>query len=225
MPDLHHTIPISDPMHDRALGCLLGQACGDSLGSQVEFDPHHIIIELPRREREDLIHGGCWNTMAGQLTDDTELALELGRAILEKGYYSPIEALGGYVAWLRSEPFDCGNTISRALSAVVDQAHIGRRALGDTMKAATPDSQANGALMRVSPLGVFGALQDAQRVTDWAAQDARITHPHPVCVDANRVFTATIAHAIREGTDPQATAVFAAGCAQRLDAHPDVQTL
>jgi ADP-ribosylglycohydrolase len=35
-----------------------------------------------------------------------------------------------------------------------------------------PDSQANGAMMRISPLGIFGANHDFEHVAEWARQDA-----------------------------------------------------
>jgi ADP-ribosylglycohydrolase len=55
--------------------------------------------------------------------------------------------------------------------------------------------------MRISPLGIFGASHDLKHVAEWARQDAAITHPHPVCQQANALFTMAIAHAIRQGCD------------------------
>ena len=56
-------------------------------------------------------------------------------------------------------------------------------------------------MMRISPLGIFGANHDSQHVAEWARQDAAITHPHPVCQQANALFTMAIAHAVRQGCD------------------------
>ena len=64
-----------------------------------------------------------------------------------------------------------------------------------------PDSQANGALMRVSPLGIFGANYDAAQVAEWAKQDSKLTHTHIVCQDSSAVFAVSIARAIRTGCD------------------------
>ena len=51
---------------DRAVGCLLGQVIGDSLGSLVEFrSKRDIAREYPGGVRE-LADGGTWNTIAGQ---------------------------------------------------------------------------------------------------------------------------------------------------------------
>ncbi|WP_139796563.1 ADP-ribosylglycohydrolase family protein [Desulfacinum hydrothermale] len=173
-------------MWERAQGCLLGQLAGDSLGSLVEFKtPEEIKEEYPGGVQE-LAQGGTWGTLAGQPTDDSEMALLLARMLVEQGRYDPAQARKAYLFWLHSDPFDCGATISSALR--------GRP---------NPESQANGALMRISPLGIFGANHDLAHVAQWAQQDAAITHPHPVCRQANALFAMAIAHAVRHGCDAQ----------------------
>ena len=171
-------------MLERAQGCLLGQLAGDALGSLVEFQtPEQIRREYPDGVRE-LADGGTWNTIAGQPTDDSEMALLLARMLADQGRYDPEEARKAYLFWLDSGPFDCGMTVSSGLR--------GRP---------NPDSQANGAMMRISPLGIFGANHDWEHVAEWARQDTAITHPHPVCQQANALFTMAIAHAVRRGCD------------------------
>ena len=110
------------------------------------------------------------------------MALLLARMLVDQRKYDQEEARKAYVYWLDSGPFDCGMTVSSGLR--------GRP---------NPDSQANGAMMRISPLGIFGANHDLQQVAEWAKQDAALTHPHPVCLQANALFAMAIAHAIRTG--------------------------
>ena len=168
----------------RAQGSLLGQLAGDALGSLVEFwEPEEIRVAYPHGVCE-LEDGGTWGTIGGQVTDDSEMALSLARTIVKQGRYDSVEARKAYVTWLKSDPFDCGNTVYSALA--------GRP---------NPHSQANGALMRISPLGIFGAYGEPSEVAEWARQDAALTHPHPVCIEANALFTRAIAHAIRTGCD------------------------
>ncbi len=50
-------------------------------------------------------------------------------------------------------------------------------------------------------MGIFGANHAPELVAEWARQDAAITHPHPVCQQANALFTMAIAHAVRQGCD------------------------
>ena len=61
---------------------LLGQAVGDSLGSLVEHkSAAEIAQRFPAGVRE-LADGGVYHTIAGQPTDDSEMALALARSLL-----------------------------------------------------------------------------------------------------------------------------------------------
>ena len=69
----------------RAQGCMLGQLAGDSLGGLVEFESAtHIRRTHPGGVRV-LVDGGHWHTLAGQPTDDSEMALALARSIVNHG--------------------------------------------------------------------------------------------------------------------------------------------
>ncbi len=166
----------------RAQGCLLGQLIGDALGSLVEFEsPERIRHRYPDGVR-DMADGGTFNTIAGQPTDDSEMALQLARSLVSLGKFDKEEARRAYVFWLDSGPFDCGFTIRYGLRGRHD-----------------PGSQANGAMMRISPLGIFGANYSLEQVAEWARQDAILTHIHPVCQQANALFAMAIAHVVRTG--------------------------
>lgn len=167
---------------DRARGCMAGQLAGDSLGSLVEFEyPDSISRDYPNGVR-DMEDGGVWDTIAGQPTDDSEMALSLARSILDSGGYVQAAARDGYVRWIESEPFDWGRTVAAGL--------LGERNF---------HSQANGAMMRISPLAIFGAARSDAEVEEWAALDAEITHPNRVCVEANRLYAAAISRSARTG--------------------------
>ena len=80
----------------RAQGCLLGQLAGDALGGLVEFrTPSDIRKEYPDGVRK-LADGGTWNTIAGQPTDDSEMALMLARMLADLERYDPAEARKAY---------------------------------------------------------------------------------------------------------------------------------
>ena len=190
----------------RAQGCLAGQLAGDALGSQVEFrSAESIAQQYPDGVRE-LQDGGTFNTLAGQPTDDSEMALLLARMLARDQTYSAPEALAEYKFWLQSEPFDVGNTIGAALRGNM-----------------RPESQANGALMRISPLGIFGANHSLSDVAAWARADAALTHPHPVCQQANALFAMAIAHAISEASTPAALYSSIVQWAKDMGAEPTLQ--
>lgn len=172
----------------RAQGVLLGQFAGDALGAQVEFKDPDTIRQLHSQGVTELRPGGTWSLVAGQITDDSEMALALARSLVGEGYYYP-EAVGrAYVAWGASHPFDIGTTTRMGLSAIEGRGRPNR------------ESQANGALMRVSPIGI--AARSWKRAAVWARQDALLTHPHPVCVEASAAFAAAIAAGL-EGLRPE----------------------
>ena len=182
----------------RAQGALLGQCIGDALGSLVEFEtPDEIAARYPDGGPHVLADGGTWNILAGQCTDDTELALALARAVREAGRFDAEVVAEAYVGWFDSDPFDAGATISQACRAG-RAAPPGQRA--EAMRAAASrTSQANGALMRLSTLAVHLAFaSDAARDAAVRA-DTELTHPHPACIGASLVFAHTLGFAVRSG--------------------------
>jgi ADP-ribosylglycohydrolase/fructose-1,6-bisphosphatase/inositol monophosphatase family enzyme len=166
----------------RAQGALLGQVAGDSLGALVEFETAAEVAKRypdgPRR----LENGGRWELLAGQPTDDSEMALCLARSIVAQDGFEREAVLEAYRDWLRSCPFDVGDTVGAALR---DHPN--------------PASQANGSLMRASPLGVYAQALEPALAAELARQDASLTHPSPVCGDATAAYVVAIAHAVHAG--------------------------
>jgi ADP-ribosylglycohydrolase len=117
----------------------------------------------------------------GQITDDTELALALARSLSTKGVFERRDVFASYQQWARSHPIDMGCATSNAL-------------LGNSPNDRT---EANGALMRVSPLGIFCAHFPVLLTVELARLDASLTHPHKICQDSSAIFAATIARCIR----------------------------
>ncbi|HYG55324.1 MAG TPA: inositol monophosphatase family protein, partial [Burkholderiales bacterium] len=165
----------------RATGALLGQVIGDSLGSRVEFkNAAEIARHFPDGVR-DLADGGVYHTMAGQPTDDSEMALALARSILKEKSYKSEKALDAYREWLQTRPIDVGETTERGLLGL----H-------------TTESESNGSLMRISPVGIWAA-GDPARAAKAARQDSALTHPNPVCVEACAGYAAAIAVGVGGG--------------------------
>ncbi|SDL48288.1 inositol monophosphatase family protein [Aliiruegeria lutimaris] len=171
----------------RAQGCLLGQLSGDALGSAVEFRSAAEIAKSHPIGVTRLVDGGTWNLIAGQPTDDSEMALALARSLVRARRFDSELVGQAYVRWERSGPFDIGSTTRAGISAVAAGRKVGRSR-----------SQANGALMRVSPLGIFAA-GDPKIAADLATQEARLTHPHPVCLAASAAYAAAIAIGVEGG--------------------------
>ena len=193
----------------RAQGCLLGQLAGDSLGSLVEFQsPEEIQFMYPAGVR-DLENSETWNTIAGQPTDDSEMALALARVLVRHKQYDQTLVLKAYVDWLDSDPFDCGFTTRSGLRGTRDW-----------------NSQANGAMMRISPLGIFGANYELEleQVGKWACEDAALTHPHTVCQQANSLYASAIACAVRTRCEPQELYERIKTWAEKIPAEPTLMS-
>jgi len=172
----------------RAQGCWLGQLTGDALGSMVEFQgAARIAQQYPDGLRE--IRGSpVWNTQAGQPTDDSELALALTRSLVARGTYDVEAVAGAYADWYDSDPFDMGNATSAALSAAAAARRQGQSAAtaaNDAARQMNVHSEANGALMRQSPLAIWGYMHAPDALAACIRQDTALTHPNQVCQDAS----------------------------------------
>ena len=188
----------------RAQGCLIGQVAGDALGQLVEFlDPQSIRKKYPNGILE-MHDGGSWRTIAGQPTDDSELALMLARNLANDGRYVREHVAASYCYWLNeTNPFDVGNTIAKAIRGVSDKDVKLHRATEIMTRNASMESQANGSLMRISPLAIHAYRKTADEIWQLACEESALTHPHPVCQQSCAVYVCTVADAIQSGRSPR----------------------
>lgn len=203
----HRRTPEREAMLARAAGTLFGQVTGDSLGSLVEFlAPASIALRYPLGVRA-LADGGTWGTLAGQPTDDSEMAITLARSLIACGGYNAEFTARGYANWLFSKPYDIGNTTRTALHAALRT--LQQRAAVNAKNSLTPvadaarsaalrESAANGSLMRMSPIGVRYA-GNIQLAAQFAREDSQLTHPNAVCQEACAAFCAAIADGVAGG--------------------------
>jgi ADP-ribosylglycohydrolase/fructose-1,6-bisphosphatase/inositol monophosphatase family enzyme len=190
----------SEAVLARAQGCLLGQVIGDSLGSLVEFKDAAEIARLFPRGVRALADGGVFHTIAGQPTDDSEMALALARCLVANQGFLPDKVLDAYREWLTSRPLDIGATTERGL--------LGMH---------TTESESNGSLMRVSPIGVWAA-GDPQRAARTAREDSALTHKNPLCIEACAAYAAAIAVGVAGGGRKEMRTAGLASCSGRVHA-------
>src|SRR2546430_15414270 len=103
------------------------------------------------------------------------MALTLARCLAREARHDAEKVLDCYRDWLTTRPIDIGATTERGLLGL----H-------------TTESEPNGSLMRVSPIGIWAA-GDPARAAEAARKDSMLTHPHPVCLTACRAHAAAIA--------------------------------
>ncbi|WP_299439176.1 ADP-ribosyl-[dinitrogen reductase] hydrolase [uncultured Rhodospira sp.] len=157
----------SAALEDRALGAYLGLAVGDALGATVEFMTRR-EIEAKYGVHSRMIGGGWLNLKPGQVTDDTGMALAMGRALITSGGYDPHAIAESFVGWLKSKPVDCGNTVRRGLRRYITQ--------GTLVGPYNEGDGGNGAAMRLAPLAVMSFGAPAEDVEAWTLGQAQITH-------------------------------------------------
>jgi len=212
---MNQSLKLNPGVLQRAQGAWLGQLIGDALGSQVEFESADAIRRRYPDGLRTLGPSPVFGTIAGQPTDDSEMALMLARCLIEHRTYDPEVVISGYCWWLESRPFDVGITTGRALRAGL-VAGDGENRAGVAQRGADPDSQSNGALMRESPLAIWGHTLTADELARIVRQDVCLTHPNSVCQDASVAYVAALAAAVREGLDAEQTYAVALDTQNRL---------
>ncbi|PPQ31826.1 ADP-ribosyl-[dinitrogen reductase] hydrolase [Rhodopila globiformis] len=157
-------------LHERALGAYLGFAVGDALGATVEFMTRR-EIEATYGRHETIVGGGWLRLAPGQVTDDTEMTMCLGRAILEGETWDVARVCEQFAAWLRGNPVDVGNTCRRGIRRYMSDGSVcGPFSEGDA---------GNGALMRNLPV-VLATLGDEAEFERWSIEQSHVTHHHPL---------------------------------------------
>jgi ADP-ribosylglycohydrolase len=141
-----------------------------------------------------------FDTIGGQPTDDSEMALMLARCLVREGRFDAGAVMDAYLYWQSSDPFDIGVTTSAALGAA-QKGKSREERLRLAAQSAYRDSESNGALMRVSPLGIFGWAHP-QDAAAWACEDSDLTHPNRVCRESCAAFVRAIAAGL-SGADAQ----------------------
>jgi ADP-ribosyl-[dinitrogen reductase] hydrolase len=168
---------------NRALGAYLGFACGDALGATVEFMSPKQIQQRYGVHR-DIIGGGWLALEAGQVTDDTQMSLAIGKAIIEHQGWNIQAVADNFVAWLESDPPDIGNTCRRGIMRYRDK--------GEIFGLPRDDDAGNGACMRNLPV-VLATLNRPDYFSEWSLQQSRITHNHPL----SNAATLTLGHIVK----------------------------
>ncbi len=176
----------------RARGCLLGLACGDAVGTSVEFSPRGSFAPLT-----DMVGGGPFQLQPGQWTDDTSMALCLAHSLLACRGIDAADQMRRYANWWQwgycsatGECFDIGVTVSAALQRFLTT--------GDPYAGSTdPHTAGNGALMRLAPVVLyFWNPADAEAVLAPVRLSTLTTHGAPEAVACSRLLGEVLRRAL-----------------------------
>lgn len=156
-----------DGLIDRACGAYLGLAVGDALGATVEFMTPREIRHVHGVHTE-IIGGGWLKLKPGRVTDDTEMSLALGAAILLEGGFGARSIAEQFDLWLKSKPVDVGNTVRRGI--------VRFRTHGTVSGPENECDAGNGAVMRTLPVVLATLGAPPEEVCRAARIQAHITH-------------------------------------------------
>jgi ADP-ribosyl-[dinitrogen reductase] hydrolase len=177
-------------LSERYRGALLGLACGDAVGTTVEFKPRGSFQPLT-----EMVGGGPFHLKPGQWTDDTSMALCLAESLLNKNGFDAADQMGRYLNWWKwgylsstGECFDIGMTVSQALA---QYQQTGEPFAGST----DPFTAGNGSLMRLAPVALF-YFPDTRQIQKFAADSSRTTHAAPETIECCQLFASLIANAL-----------------------------
>ncbi|MFP4634990.1 MAG: ADP-ribosylglycohydrolase family protein [Nitriliruptoraceae bacterium] len=173
-----------DPIEpSRGVGALLGTFTGDALGMPFEGRDHRgIPVEI---EMEESRLG------RGTYTDDTQMMIALAESLVACGRVEEEHLAATFL-----DLFDPERGYGRGTREVLT-----RWRSGESVSTAARQlfdgtgSRGNGAAMRIAPVAVRFAA-DRERLLDEAERSARLTHAHPVGVDAAVVQAAAIVAAL-----------------------------
>jgi ADP-ribosyl-[dinitrogen reductase] hydrolase len=171
---------------ERCSGSLVGLACGDAVGTSVEFRSRGSFAPLT-----DMIGGGPFQLAPGQWTDDTSMALCLAESLLSKDGFDATDQMARYLNWWywgylssTGDCFDIGMTVRSALRSF--------EATRDPFAGSTdPSSAGNGALMRLAPVVLF-FHPDRAKVQTFAVESTRTTHGAPEALDCSRLLARVV---------------------------------
>jgi ADP-ribosyl-[dinitrogen reductase] hydrolase len=158
-------------MEQRAVGAYLGLAVGDALGATTEFMTPREIRE--RYGVHDRMIGGGWLRLApGQVTDDTEMSLALGRSVLEQGGVDAVAVAQAFSDWMRGKPVDIGNTVRRGI--------VRFRSTGEPQVPVNEYDAGNGACMRCLPIALACWSAPPEVWQQASRRQSHVTHNSPV---------------------------------------------
>lgn len=182
-------------MKKQASGCLFGMAFGDSLGFKTEFlSVSEIVARFPPNGPQKIVGHPAL------VTDDTQMALAVGEALLAAPKpYAPetLEASlrEAFVAWAGSP--DNNRAPGMTCMTACNRLDTGMLWTEATVK----NSKGCGANMRVQAVGVLPDVLLETRAA-VAQFQAALTHGHPTALAASDLTAAAIAFLIG-GTTPK----------------------
>ncbi|MEU5158082.1 ADP-ribosylglycohydrolase family protein [Streptomyces sp. NPDC020875] len=184
------------PYPDRALGAVIGSAVGDALGAPFEFGAPGVFSARFPDGRGELCGGGGWDP--GEATDDTQMAVLVGRSLTERGGLDLPDVFARFRRWALADPKDIGLQTEQVLTSDEPWDRAAARHFETTGRAA-----GNGCLMRSSTAAVRFAAEGRAGTMAAARRLAALTHGDPAAWEGTAILHDLVRVAL-DGDDPLA---------------------
>jgi len=161
--------------------------------------------------------GGSHRLAPGQITDDGEMSICLGRGLAqcENGKFEIEKIAKEYAAWVESVPFDMGITIGASIGCLLKgarnsafQKHLKEIGYAQAMKNAAKFenslSKSNGSLMRCHTIAIYGHQLTDDEIALLAREDSSLSHPNPTIADSTASYCIAMADLIMRGAPKDA---------------------
>jgi ADP-ribosylglycohydrolase len=203
------------PRRERALAALQGLAIGDALGmptqllSRAEIAARYGSISGFIGAATD--HPIAAGLAAGSITDDTEQALLIARALVDgNGTLDPADIAARLAAWeddmrARGSLDLLGPSTRAAVAAVL---------AGTPADLAGRTGTTNGAAMRITPVGIATPVDDLDVLVDVVRAASRVSHDTGIAIAGASAVAAAVSAGI-DGADLADATALAAEAARR----------
>ncbi len=178
------TLATARALRERYQGCMLGLACGDAIGSTLQFRAKGQSAPIV-----DMTGGGHWQLQPGAWTDDTAMALCVADSLLDTEDCSPADQLQRYRRW-QQEGY---------LSSTGQCIGITAGVAGALAKSAIPVPASAQALSRAGVVALFSA-STPERVFTWTVSAVEVTDRAAEVVCACQCHAACVLAAVRGAT-------------------------
>jgi ADP-ribosyl-[dinitrogen reductase] hydrolase len=177
----------------RSVGVFVGLACGDALGTTLEFEPFP-----PEEIHDKIIGGGKFRLKAGEWTDDMSMALCLGHSLLEEDF-DLSDQLDKYSDWMllgymssNGRCFDIGFGTGRAITKY--------RNTGIPVST-DENSAGNGSIMRLASVPLYCRKEGLLTTGLLSGESSLTTHASIEAIESCRYLGMILHYCIKLGIE------------------------
>uniref|UniRef100_A0A0K0EZS9 ADP-ribosylhydrolase ARH3 n=1 Tax=Strongyloides venezuelensis TaxID=75913 RepID=A0A0K0EZS9_STRVS len=208
---------MQNPIHERAVGALLGQAIGDAIGCRYQYRSSEDIKDQIEADKDmngflPIRGSAVFNFPPGMVNDRTEYCMLVARILSKRTLFKIQDLLESMLRWKKSDPIEFQNSIFTVLGSLdfnenrnplIDKLLKNEEEL-ETFLSANANhinkrSLSNMCLNIAVPTAIVTTRQSSTLVSGLVNRLTRITQPHPTAIDGVRVLTSAIRSLIMYG--------------------------